>query len=276
MLVITAHPDDESFGPGGTLARYAQEGVQVHLICATRGEAGGSDDDNLGDCEDLACRREKELRCAAQILGLAGVHLLGYRDSGMTGSPDNQHPQALFQADPEQVAGQIAEFIVQLRPQVVVTFDPYGGYGHPDHIAVHRASVCAWERVQTGLLPPEDRPRKLYYTTFPRTLLRWIVRIMPLLGRDPSALGKNKDIDLRAVAAHTIPITTHIDIRAYYDLRERAAACHSSQLSGPSSISGWIPQWLLKQVRGTETFHRAVPSFGPGEGTERDLFAGIA
>ena len=275
MLVTTAHPDDESFGPGGTLARYAQEGVEVHLICATRGEAGSSDDDHLGDCGDLACRREKELRCAAQVLGLAGVHLLGYRDSGMRGSPDNQNPASLLQADSEAVAQQVKGYLSELRPQVVLTSDPYGGYGHPDHIAVHLATLRAWGLLESEGRPPTERPRKLYYSTFPRTLLRWIERIMPLLGRDPSALGKNKDVDMRAILDHAIPITAKIDIRSYYDLRERASACHSSQLSGPNSISGWAPKWLLRQLRGTDTFHRAIPPFVANEPTERDLFAGL-
>jgi LmbE family N-acetylglucosaminyl deacetylase len=164
----------------------------------------------------------------------------------------------------------------ELRPQVVLTFDPFGGYGHPDHIAIHRATVRAFERVHSDLLLPEHRLRKLYYTTFPRTLLRWTVRLMPLLGHDPSAVGKNKDINLRQVLAREMPITTRIDIRRYYDLRERAAACHSSQLSGPSSAFGLLPGWLVRQLRGTDTFHRAMPPFRKWERIERDLFAGIA
>jgi LmbE family N-acetylglucosaminyl deacetylase len=139
LLAVFAHPDDESFGPGGTLAKYAAEGVAVHLICATLGEAGESDTPELGECEDLPCRREQELRCAADILGLAEVHLLGYRDSGMAGSPANQHPRALMQADPDVLAEQVADLMRRLRPQVALTFDPFGGYGHPDHIAMHRA-----------------------------------------------------------------------------------------------------------------------------------------
>jgi N-acetyl-1-D-myo-inositol-2-amino-2-deoxy-alpha-D-glucopyranoside deacetylase len=276
LLAVFAHPDDESFGPGGTLARYAREGVQVHLVCATRGEVGESDLDDLGACEDLACRREQELRCAGEVLGLSGVHLLGYRDSGMAGSPTNQHPQALVQADPEFLAGQIAAWTVELRPQVVLTFDPFGGYGHPDHISVHHATLRAFERVRAGLLSPDQRPQKLYYTAFPRTFLRWTVRLMPLFGRDPGAVGKNKDIDLREIVAHETLVTTRIDVRRTYDVREQAAACHSSQLSGPSSLFGWVPRWILRQLRGHETFCRAVPAFGERERTERDLFAGVS
>ncbi len=270
LLAIFAHPDDESFGPGGTLAKYAAEGVAVHLICATMGEAGESDTTDLGECEDLACRRERELRCATSALGLADVHLLGYRDSGMAGSPDNQHPRALTQADPSTLAGQVADLIRRLQPQVLVTFDPFGGYGHPDHIAMHHATVAAFEQ-----LPPHERPPKLYYTTFPRATLRLLVRLMPLFGVDPGALGKNKDINLRAILEHETPITTRVDIGDYYDVKQQAGACHSSQLSGPGSVWGRLPRWLVRRWQSAETFHRAAPPFRRGTRVERDLFAGI-
>jgi N-acetyl-1-D-myo-inositol-2-amino-2-deoxy-alpha-D-glucopyranoside deacetylase len=275
MLVTTAHPDDESFGPGGTLAKYVREGVQVYLICATRGEAGGSDLADLGDCEDLACRREQELRCAVKVLGLTDLFLLGYRDSGMAGAEANKHPQSLFLADLEEVASRVADLIVQIRPQVILTSDPYGGYGHPDHIAIHRATKRAWEMVQEGLLPPDERPQKLYYSTFSHTTLRLAARVMPLIGRDPRKLGANHDIDLLEILSHTIPITTRIDFGPYYDIARQASACHSSQLSGPSSFSGWAPRWLLRRLMGTDTYFRAFPPVAKGEPVERDLFAGV-
>jgi N-acetyl-1-D-myo-inositol-2-amino-2-deoxy-alpha-D-glucopyranoside deacetylase len=275
LLVTTAHPDDESFGPGGTLAKYAREGVEVFLICATRGEAGGNDLMDLGDCEDLACRREQELRCAVKVLGVTELFLLGYRDSGMAGSPANQHPKSLFQAKVEEVADRISDLIVQIRPQVILTSDPYGGYGHPDHIAVHRATLRAWETVQAGLLPAEERPRKLYYSTFSHTMLRWAARVMPLLGRNPRALGANHDVDLVEILAHTIPITARVSFAPYYEIARQASACHSSQLSGPSSFSGWAPRWLLRRLMGTDTYFRAYPPVAKGEPIEHDLFAGI-
>jgi LmbE family N-acetylglucosaminyl deacetylase len=271
LLAIFAHPDDESFGPGGTLARYGSEGVAVHLICATRGEVGDSDISDLGECEDLACQREQELRCAASALGLAEVHLLGYRDSGMAGSPANQHPHALVQAERDVLAGQVAGLMHRLRPQVVLTFGPFGGYGHPDHIATHLATVAAFER-----LPEGEHPQKLYFTTFAGATMRWIVRLMPLLGMNPEAMGKNQDVNLRAALEHALPVTTRIDISVAYEAKQRAAACHSSQLSGPGSFLGRLPRWLLRRWRATETFHRGVPPFDRGERVERDLFAGIA
>ena len=270
LLAIFAHPDDETFGPGGTLAKYAADGVAVHLVCATRGEAGESDISDLGACEDLACQREEELRCAAAVLGLQKVHLLEYRDSGMAGSPANQHPRALVQADPDVLSGQIADLIRHVRPQVVITFDPFGAYGHPDHIAMHRATVAAFHRLAEG-----ERPEKLYFTAFSRTTMRWAVRLMPLFGVDPEAVGKNKDINLRTILDHDLPITARIDVGSVYDRKQEASACHSSQLSGPGSFWGRLPQWMVRRWRANETFHRAEPPFGPGERVERDLFLGI-
>jgi N-acetyl-1-D-myo-inositol-2-amino-2-deoxy-alpha-D-glucopyranoside deacetylase len=270
LLAVFAHPDDESFGPGGTLAKYGAEGVNVHLICATRGEAGDSGISDLGECADLACRREQELRCAADILGLRDVHLLGYRDSGMTGSPANRHPRALVQADSDVLAERVSDIMRQLRPQVALTFDPFGGYGHPDHIAIHRATIMAFERLSS-----EERPQKLYFTTLPRASLHWLLPLMPLFGVNPRAVGKNQDIDLRAVLEHELPITTRIDTIATYDVKQRAVACHSSQVSGPGSFLGRLPRWLMRRWQSTETFYRAAPPFRQGERVERDLFTGI-
>ena len=215
LLASFAHPDDEAFGPAGTLAKLARQGVAVHLITATRGEAGESDLADLGDCEDLACERELELRCAADVLGLADVHLLGYRDSGMPGSPANQHPQALMQADVAAVAQAVVERMHQLRPEVVLTFDPYGVYGHPDHIAIHRATVSAFNQ-----LPEDERPQKLYFVAPSHLFSRWIVWLMPLFGVDPGKAGSNQDIDLRAVVKHRLPVTTRV--RYPRDLRPQA------------------------------------------------------
>ncbi len=134
----------------------------------------------------------------------------------------------------------------------------------------------AWEMVQAGLLPPAERPQKLYYSTFSHTMLRWAARVMPLLGRNPRALGANHDIDLVEILSHTIPITTRIGFGAYYDIAQQASACHSSQLSGPSSFSGWAPRWLLRRLMGTDTYFRAYPPVPQNEPIERDLFAGVS
>jgi LmbE family N-acetylglucosaminyl deacetylase len=274
MLAIFAHPDDETFGAGGTLAVYARRGVEVHLVCATRGEVGEAPPGWKG-FSDAGSMREAELRCAAKILGLSGVHFLGYRDSGMPGSPDNAHPRALAAAPTEQVAREAARYIRQLRPQVVVTFDPIGGYRHPDHIAAHRATVAGFRIAADPRQDPGGgapyQPQKLYFHTFPHGLLRWAVRLMPLLGVDPRRLGKNRDIDLTAFADVNFPIHARIDIRTVLAVKREAAACHSSQGGAPGGGFGRLGEVLLGA---TESFMRGYPETPPRR-VERDLFAGV-
>ena len=279
LLAVLAHPDDESFGVGGTLALYAKRKVQVHLVCATRGEAGDVSAKHLEGFKSIAERRVSELLCAAGILGLNGVYFLDYRDSGMAGSDDNRHPQALVNAPLEEVAGKVVSFIRRLRPQVVITFDPIGGYMHPDHIAIHRATVKAFElsgdpgyQDPQGLVP--YRPEKLYYHVFPKLLIHAAVRIMPLIGRDPSKVGRNADIDLAAIAREGgFPTHARIDFRPVRQQRDEAAACHASQLEGDLPRGGPL-SWLLRLIDRHEMYMRAYP---PANGNlkERDLFYGI-
>ena len=172
LLAILAHPDDESFGIGGTLALYAERGVKVHLITATCGEVGTVDPEYLDQHASIAeLRVEKELRCAADQLGISDVYVLEYRDSGMPGAPDNEHPQALIQAPIEEVAEKLTHYIRKLRPQVVITHDPIGGYKHPDHIAVHKATVRAFHAAGEVTVFPNElplyQPQKLYFSTSP-------------------------------------------------------------------------------------------------------------
>jgi len=277
MLVCLAHPDDETFGMGGTLALYARRGVQVHLVCATRGDVGDVDKELLQGFSSVADRRESELRCAASTLGLAGVHFLGYRDSGMPGSHDNQHPNALAAQPVDEVAGKIVHYIRLLKPQVIVTFDPIGGYKHPDHIAIHRATVRAFELASdpgfiTDLSP--FQVTKLYYHTMPKDLIRWTVRLAPLFGVDPRHFGRNRDIDMASVATEgNFPTHARINCRSVREIRDEAINCHHSQLGGAMGRRG--PMTVLRRyMGGTETFMRAVPA--PEKGLhERDLFRGV-
>jgi N-acetyl-1-D-myo-inositol-2-amino-2-deoxy-alpha-D-glucopyranoside deacetylase/mycothiol S-conjugate amidase len=274
-----AHPDDESFGPGGTLALYAKRGVAVHLICATRGEAGMVEQELLEQHESVADLREHELRCAAEILGLKSVHFLDYRDSGMVGSEDNRHPNALIAAPIEQVIQQITYHIRRIKPQVVLTFDPQGGYGHPDHIAVHKASTAAFHAAGDGTQFPgaelPHSPQKLYYTTFPRRQLKWLVRLMPLLGQDPRKFGRNNDIDLVEITNQDFPIHTKIDYREVLEERERAAACHTSQLAGGPPRRGVLGRiFRVISSRTQDTYMLAHPTSAQGR-LEGDLFEGV-
>jgi LmbE family N-acetylglucosaminyl deacetylase len=280
LLAVLAHPDDESFGMGGTLATYAQRGAQVHLICATRGEAGEVAPEYLEGFKSIAERRVSELRCAAGILGLAGVYFLDYRDSGMTGSEDNKNPRALVNAPLEAVAGQVTTFIRRLRPQVVITFDPIGGYLHPDHIAIQRATTQAFHLAgDPSYVDPEGlsayQSQKLYYHVFPKKAMRLVVSLMPLLGRDPRKFGRNGDIDLSALAREgDFPTHARIDFRKVAEKRAAAAACHASQLDGGPPRGGLIG-WAWRLMGGKEYFMRAFPEAKNGV-KERDLFEGVS
>lgn len=277
LLAVLAHPDDESFGMGGTLALYAQQGVQTHLVCATRGEAGEMDEDCLEGFTSIAERRESELRCAAGILGLTGVYFLGYRDSGMAGSPANSHPDALAAQPLEQVAARVVRHIREIKPQVVVTFDPIGGYKHPDHIAIHRATVLAFNLAgettfQNGL--PPYQPQKLYYHTFPKTRLRWMVRLAPLMGMDPKRMGRNRDMNFAELVAEAdFPIHARVNYRSVLAEKDAAAACHASQLGGAMGRRGLI-SLLMRHIDHNDAYMRAVPP-PVNRQLERDLFEGV-
>lgn len=283
LLVAFAHPDDESFGPGGILAKYSAEGVNVHYACATRGEAGEVEPERLQGYASLGDLRWHEVECAARLLGLSGLHYLGYRDSGMSGSPDNFHPNALCQADAAEVTSKLVALIRALRPQVMLTFDPHGGYGHPDHVAIHRAATQAFwaaadatrypEQITAGLRP--YAPQKLYYTAFPTTALKAIVLAMRLMGKDPTRFGRNQDINLAELAARRTLVTTRVDITPYLQIREQARACHQSQGGGSGGILAWIPYPIRRTLLGlnTESFTRVYPP--ADRRTEKDLFEGV-
>ena len=275
LLAVLAHPDDETFGTGGTLALYARRGVAVHLVCATRGEVGDVDAEHMKGFASVAELRESELRCAAGILGLAGVHFLNYRDSGMPGSPDNSHPRALAAQPVNRVAGEVAHYIRLLRPQVLITFDPIGGYRHPDHIAIHNATVRAFEMLCNGQAPadalPLYVPQKFYFSTMPRGFIRFVVRLMRLVGRDPSHFGKNKDIDIASLAEVDFPIDARIDYRPVSRIKDEASACHASQ-GGDNGLS--VGNSLRRIFFSSEMYMRVYPPPVPGQ-IERDLFAGV-
>jgi mycothiol S-conjugate amidase len=282
ILIAYAHPDDESFGNAGTIARYAAEGVAVHYACATRGESGEVAPSFLQTYQDIAALRTAELTCAARTLNLAAAHLLGYRDSGMLGSSDNDNPDSLHRASLGRVAGQLVALIRALQPQVVITFNTYGGYGHPDHIKIHRAAIAAFfaagteqypEQLAAGLTP--WRPSKLYLSTFGPAWLRFNVRMMQLMRRDPSRVGANKDIDLVRALSEVTDSTTLIDSRAYLDQKQAAWLCHASQLGGITGRLLRLPRPVRRRFTAFEQFTRVVPRWDQGQAMERDLFEGI-
>ncbi len=247
------------------------------IACAdTRGEVGEVAPEYLKIYKSIAELRESELRCAASKLGLAGVHFLDYRDSGMPGSPDNQHPNALAAAPQEQVAEKVVHFIRQIRPQVVITFDPIGGYRHPDHIAIHQATVCAFERAgdpsfSPDLLPPYA-PQRLFFQTISHTFLRIAVRVLSILRQDPRHYGKNKDIDLVSISEVKFPTHAVIDYSSVSSVRNAAALCHESQ--GGADMTRGVQGLVMRLIRGRETYMQGFPD-PDGVKPVRDLFAGV-
>lgn len=276
LLSVLAHPDDETFGMGGTLALYARRDVNVHLICATRGELGEIDPEYKERIKSAACLRTQELRCAAEVLGIDELHFLNYRDSGMPGSEANQHPQALAAQPVEKVAEEVAHMIRKIKPEVVLTFDPIGGYRHPDHIAIQQATVRAFALAgdenfaDPDLLPP-FQSEKLYFHTINRTFLKAVVWVLRLIGQDPHRFGRNMDIDLVSIAEVDFPTHVKIDYRPVKDIRKTATECHASQ--GGADMDKGFRGLVTRLFSGHhDTYMQAYPEPTPKQKVRGDLF----
>lgn len=279
LLAIMAHPDDESFGIGGTLARYAAEGVAVHLICATGGEHGTVSPEMLEGHESISALRAGELLCAADKLGLASVTMAGYRDSGMAGTDGNADPESLTAQPVEKVAAHFAAIIRERRPQVVITHDPIGNYMHPDHIACNRATELAFKLAGDPAALPENghpawQPAKLYYSTLPKRAFKIFLFFAPLFRMNPRKFGRNQDIDVvELLETGDFPIHARIDYRKYTAIRDAASACHKSQLESGPPRQGFLFA-IFRLLGGKDQYMRAYPAAGRGV-RESDLFAGI-
>jgi len=278
ILAVLAHPDDETFGLGGTLALYARKGYDVYYVCATRGEVGAADPEHMQGFKDAAEMRTAELMRAAKILGLKEVFFLGYRDSGMPGSPDNSHPDAQVARPVEEVAGRVVKYIRELKPDVVITFDPIGGYRHPDHIHIHKATVLAFEKANDASFHPEAgsafKPQALYYHVFPRWFLKWATRLMPLVGKDPRKFGRNGDIDLTQLLVD-FPVHVRLNIREVEKIKQHASAQHASQ-GGGGNTSRWSWFGVLNRLfGGHDMYMRAHPPVAKDFRVRHDLFDGI-
>lgn len=277
LLAVLAHPDDESFGLGGTLALYAKRGYNTYLVCATRGEAGTVDAEYLKDFKDTASLRTAELDCAAGHLGLKDVIYLGYRDSGMSGSDDNKHPDAQINHSVDEVAGRVVKAIRDLKPDVLLTFDPIGGYKHPDHIHIHNATILAFEKANDVSFHPEAglpfQPRALYFQVFPRWFLKVMTRIMPIFGKDPGKWGRNGDINLKELADVNFPVHVRLDVREVAEIKNEAAICHASQGGGQMrrGLTGFVTRLFGEH----EDYMRAYPPVNAGFRRGNDLFDGI-
>ena len=263
LLAVFAHPDDESMGMGGTLAKYSAEGIETFLVCATRGERGwfGPEEQNPG-CERLGQIRTMELENAVKELGMKELCFLNYIDG------------ELAQAEPTEVIGKIAAYIRRIQPQVIVTFPPDGNYGHPDHIAIGQftqaAIVCAadssyidFENLST------HRVSKLYYMVDSENFINLVTPFM-------DDMTFKVDAQLRAeVPWLEWMITTRIDMAEHCHTARRAIQCHTSQLSTIGALAEMHEDAAVAVLAMQGTFYRAFSLVNGGREIESDFFAGF-
>jgi LmbE family N-acetylglucosaminyl deacetylase len=262
LMCVFAHPDDESLGMGGTLAKYAAEGVEIALVTATRGERGwGGRREEYPGAQALGRIREAELRCAADVLGIKDLTFLGYMD----GEVDK--------AASAEIVLSIAREIRRFKPQVVVTFGPDGAYGHPDHIAISQftsaAVIMAANASQSGL--QELSPHTVLKMYFMEDTLELVDLVKQVLG----GIQFTVDGKLRQhVGWLDWMITTRIDASAYWQGGWQAIQCHMTQLVGMAGLHQLTPEQHRK-AWGTGTFYRAFSLVNGGRKIEDDLFEGI-
>ncbi|MFF8647122.1 N-acetyl-1-D-myo-inositol-2-amino-2-deoxy-alpha-D-glucopyranoside deacetylase [Streptomyces griseoluteus] len=268
LLLVHAHPDDESINNGATMAKYVAEGAHVTLVTCTLGERGEVIPPELRHLEGsaLGAYRRGELDAALGELGVRDVRVLGYQDSGMMGLADNNDPAAFWQADLDQAAGALADVMLEVRPQVVVAYDDNGGYGHPDHIQAHRVTMRAVE-LAAGR---GHRVDKVYWNRMPRSVVEdAFARLAEELPGLP--FGKSADIaDLPGVVPDE-RITTAVDGTAYVAAKAAAMRAHATQITVAGDYFA-LSNDLAQPLFGTEYYELVRGSAAPGE---TDLFAGV-
>ena len=253
LVTFHAHPDDEAIACGGTMAKAAAEGHRVVLVTATQGENGEVEEGLLAPGETLARRRTEETHQAARVLGVSRVEFLGYLDSGMMGTPENDAPGSFWRADVEEAAGRLAAILVEEAADVLTIYDEHGTYGHPHHIQVHRVGRRAAELAGT--------PR-VYEATADRD------HVMSLRSQAEAAGMEMPDLDVSRFGTPGHLITTRVDVSAFLDRKRAAMAAHASQISETSFFLA-MPSEVFAAVWGEECYVRR----GAAPGTsETDLF----
>jgi len=257
LVTFHAHPDDESIATGGVMAKAAEEGHRVVLAVATRGEHGEVADGFLDPGEELGQRRVQETLACAEVLGVARVEFLGYVDSGMVGTPENDLPGSFWQADVEEAAGRLAAILTEEKADVLTVYDENGNYGHPDHIQVHRVGVRAAELAGT--------PR-VYMSTINRNHVARSFQLAAEAGVDLP-----RDIEIGELGVSEDRITTTVDVRPWLARKRAGMVAHASQIAETSFFLTLDPT-MFESAFGQEWFIRC--DAGPGL-VEIDLFDGI-
>lgn len=275
LLAVFAHPDDEAFATGGSLACYASSGVNVVLVCATRGEAGEISDPNFATPETLGQVREEELRCAAETVGISELIFLDYRDSGMEGTPENDDPRAFINAPPDEVVYKLVKIMRRLKPDIVVTFEPNGGYGHPDHIAIHKHTVAAFHAAADPTYNPglgySWQATRLYYTAIPRSFFQEMRTQLEALGEDTSEFDRFEEDGDSGWPDELINVS--LDVTETVDAKWEALECHRTQF-GPGNLFRRLPENQAKKLMSHEYYSLAWPEPDPGRKMS-DLFYGL-
>ena len=261
LLAVFAHPDDEAFSVGGTLTHYARRGVRVVLACATRGEAGKITVPGM-TVDDLGAQRERELREACRALEIPDPVFLDYHDSGRYERTRHDDPAALMNVNPLDIEVKLRALIAEVQPQVMVTFDPHGGYGHIDHLQMQRAATGAF--FSSGHLPGGG-PQRLYYTALSTEAARGIAR-----------MGQDLDPLVYGVSQGTVAV--QMDVTPYAANKRAALAAHGTQTGAESLLGKMSPEEreaMDRQMLGREGFsiggtRTAIPAY-----PLRGLFDGL-
>lgn len=279
LLALHAHPDDEVIGTGGVLARASAEGHRVKVVTCTDGARGeivgeGMDPDEVRP--RLVEVRARELAAALAELGVTEHEFLGYVDSGMMGTETNAHPDCFWQADLHEAIGRVVAIIREFRPTVLVAYDPFGGYGHPDHIMVHRVGLLAAEAAWMGALYPDAgepwRVPKVYFTTIPKSSIAEANQMFLDNGL-PSPFGEATDPAEIPMGTPDERVTTVVDVTDQIEAKRAALKAHHSQIA-PDSFFLNVPDTMIEPFYGRESYvlHRSDVKV---DLPETDLFAGL-
>ena len=288
LLLVHAHPDDETIGTGALMAGYVDRGVQVTLVTCTLGEEGEVLLDDIAhlaaDGEDrLGEHRFHELKAAMEVLGVTDWRLLGephkYRDSGMVGTLANDRPDSFWRADLLAAASDLVAVIREVRPQVAVTYDDFGGYGHPDHIQAHRVltyavALAAVPSFRTDL-GEAWQVQKVYWTAMPKGMMRAGILALREAGEDTGFAAMDPD-DMPFGVDDSL-VTTAVDHSEQLDRKMNALAQHASQVQTDGGFFA-LSNNLGSKAMGVEYFRIAAGELAPpfdDNGRETDLFNGI-
>jgi N-acetyl-1-D-myo-inositol-2-amino-2-deoxy-alpha-D-glucopyranoside deacetylase len=289
LLLVHAHPDDESIATGATMAKYADEGALVTLVTCTLGEEGevvapelahlAPDQENV-----LGQHRIDELAASMKALGVTDHRFLGapgkYRDSGMMDTPTNDNPRSFWRADMDEATRDLVAVVREVKPQVVVTYDENGAYGHPDHIRAHDVAMAAFNKSGDASYAPDLgepwQPSKLYFTAVPKSLMQAGLDTMKAQGKTLFDGVESAD-DIPFAVADDV-ITTEVDARTFVGAKREALVAHVSQIGPEDPLFALFDMPEDGMSFACEHYVLAVGERGSGTGQhnwERDLFAGL-